>query len=112
MIHSLGVSIYCFISISYTYIPGSVHLSPMYPSAQLHVLLATQAPCSQGGSQVTITIINIALSMYACTVMYQSSKKVFSNPPQHMIEQIQFGRTNSLYNSNGEANDDLSILNE
>ena len=36
------------------YIPGSVHLSPMYPLAQLHVLLATQAPCSQAGSQITI----------------------------------------------------------
>ena len=48
MAHSL-----CFYKINTIYIPGSVHLSLMYPSAQLHVSLATQAPCMQGGSQTT-----------------------------------------------------------
>ena len=38
----------------HTYVPGSVHLSPIYPSAQLQVSLATQAPCTQGGSQTTV----------------------------------------------------------
>ena len=39
-------------------VPGSVHLSPTYPSAQLHVSLAMQAPCTQGGSQITIIQTN------------------------------------------------------
>ena len=35
-------------------VPGSVHLCPVYPSAQLQVSLATHAPCTQGGSQTTM----------------------------------------------------------
>ena len=33
--------------------PRSVHLSPSYPSAQLQVSFATQAPFSHGGSHTT-----------------------------------------------------------
>ena len=45
-------------------IPGSVHLSPVYPSAQLQVSLATQAPCTQGGSH---TAVNQKIHMHVHT---------------------------------------------
>ena len=35
-------------------LPISEHVFPVYPSAHLHVLLAMQAPLSQGGSQTTL----------------------------------------------------------
>ena len=34
-------------------LPCSVHLSPWYPAAQLHVSFATQTPFSHGGSHTT-----------------------------------------------------------
>ena len=43
---------YCRMSVYY--IPASSHLSPTYPIIQIQVSLATQAPCTHGGSQTTI----------------------------------------------------------
>ena len=65
MAHYAAHTLY-FYKMNVIYIPGSVHLSPMYPSAQLHVSLETQAPCMQGGSQTTTNklteTINVILS--------------------------------------------------
>lgn len=51
-------------------IPISEHVFPVYPSAHLQVLLAMQAPLSQGGSQTTLKWITIVKSKASAAQIY------------------------------------------